>query len=80
MKGQTYLIGVVALGVTWRLAAQYVGSGTSIPSARLHVHGPGGPDWGGRVTSPGVNSPTMNFYAGQNSPDAGHISFGDNTG
>jgi len=80
MKGQTYLIGLVALGVTWRLAAQYVGIGTSAPSARLHVHGPGGPDWGVRVTSTGVNSPTVNFYAGQNSPDAGHISFGDNTG
>lgn len=35
---------------------------------------------GVRVTSTGVNSPTVNFYAGQNSPDAGHISFGDNTG
>jgi len=80
MGGQSYPIGLVALGVTWRLAAQYVGIGTSAPSARLHVHGPGGPNWGVRVTSTGVNSPTVNFYAGQNSPDAGHIGFGNNTG
>jgi hypothetical protein len=40
MKGQTYLIGLVALGVTWRLAAQNVGIGTSAPDARLHVQTP----------------------------------------
>jgi hypothetical protein len=40
MKGQTYLIGLVALGVTWRLAAQHVGIGTSAPAARLHVQTP----------------------------------------
>jgi len=40
MKGQTYLIGLVALGVTWRLTAQHVGIGTSAPNARLHVQTP----------------------------------------
>ena len=40
MKGQTYLIGLVTLGVTWRLAAQHVGIGTNAPSARLHVQTP----------------------------------------
>jgi hypothetical protein len=40
MKGQTYLIGLVALGVTWRLAAQNVRIGTSVPDARLHVQTP----------------------------------------
>jgi len=40
MKGQTYLMGLVALGVTWRLAAQHVGIGTSAPNARLHVQTP----------------------------------------
>lgn len=40
MRGQTYLIGLVALGVTWRLAAQHVGIGTSAPDARLHVQTP----------------------------------------
>jgi len=40
MKGQTYLIGLVALGVTWRLAAQHVGIGTNAPAARLHVQTP----------------------------------------
>jgi len=30
----------VALGITWRLAAQHVGIGTSAPDARLHVQTP----------------------------------------
>jgi hypothetical protein len=45
MRGQTYLIGLVALGVTWRLAAQHVGIGTSAPDARLHVQTPGTADF-----------------------------------
>jgi hypothetical protein len=45
MKGQTYLIGLVALGVTWRLAAQNVGIGTSAPAARLHVQTPSTDDF-----------------------------------
>jgi hypothetical protein len=45
MKGQTYLIGLVALGVTWRLAAQHVGIGTSAPDARLHVQTPSTDDF-----------------------------------
>jgi hypothetical protein len=45
MKGQTYLIGLVALGVTWRLAAQHVGIGTSAPAARLHVQTPSTDDF-----------------------------------
>jgi len=45
MKGQTYLIGLVALGVTWRLAAQNVGIGTSAPDARLHVQTPSTADF-----------------------------------
>ena len=40
MRGQTYLIGLMALGVTWRLAAQHVGIGTNAPAARLHVQTP----------------------------------------
>jgi len=40
MKGQTYLIGLVALGVTWRLAAQHVGIGTTTPGVRFHVQTP----------------------------------------
>lgn len=73
-------MGLAALGAASRLAAQYVGIGTNTPTARLHVHGAGGPDWGVRVTSTGTNSPRVNFYAGLNTPDAGHIGFGDNTG
>ncbi len=73
-------MGLAALGAASRLAAQYVGIGTSTPTARLHVHGAGGPAWGVRVTSTGTNGPTVNFYAGLNTPDAGHIGFGDNTG
>jgi hypothetical protein len=45
MKGQTYLIGLVALGVTWRLAAQHVGIGTNAPAARLHVQTPSTDDF-----------------------------------
>lgn len=45
MKGQTYLIGLVALGVTWRLTAQHVGIGTDAPAARLHVQTPGTADF-----------------------------------
>jgi len=45
MKGQTYLIGLVALGATWRLAAQHVGIGTSAPDARLHVQTPSTDDF-----------------------------------
>jgi len=45
MKGQTYLIGLVALGVTWRLAAQHVGIGTSTPGVRLHVQTPSTDDF-----------------------------------
>jgi len=45
MKGQTYLIGLVALGVTWRLAAQHVGIGTNAPAARLHVQTPSTADF-----------------------------------
>jgi hypothetical protein len=45
MRGQTYLIGLVALGVTWRLAAQNVGIGTSAPAARLHVQTPSTDDF-----------------------------------
>jgi hypothetical protein len=45
MRGQTYLIGLVALGVTWRLAAQNVGIGTSAPDARLHVQTPSTDDF-----------------------------------
>jgi hypothetical protein len=45
MRGQTYLIGLVALGVTWRLAAQNVGIGTSAPDARLHVQTPSTADF-----------------------------------
>jgi len=45
MKGQTYLIGLVALGVTWRLAAQHVGIGTNTPAARLHVQTPSTDDF-----------------------------------
>jgi hypothetical protein len=45
MRGQTYLIGLVALGVTWRLAAQHVGIGTSAPDARLHVQTPSTDDF-----------------------------------
>jgi len=40
MRGQTYLIGLMALGVTWRLTAQHVGIGTNAPAARLHVQTP----------------------------------------
>jgi hypothetical protein len=45
MRGQTDLIGLVALGVTWRLAAQHVGIGTSAPDARLHVQTPSTDDF-----------------------------------
>jgi hypothetical protein len=45
MRGQTYLIGLVALGVTWRLAAQNVGIGTNAPAARLHVQTPSTDDF-----------------------------------
>jgi hypothetical protein len=45
MRGQTYLIGLVALGVTWRLTAQHVGIGTSTPDARLHVQTPSTDDF-----------------------------------
>ena len=45
MKGQTYLIGLVALGVAWGLAAQNVGIGTSVPDARLHVQTPSTDDF-----------------------------------
>jgi len=45
MKGQTYLIGLVALGVTWRLAAQHVGIGTSTPGVRFHVQTPSTADF-----------------------------------
>jgi len=45
MKGQTYLIGLVALGVTWRLAAQYVGIGTTTPGVRFHVQTPSTDDF-----------------------------------
>jgi hypothetical protein len=45
MKGQTYLIGLVVLGVTWRLAAQHVGIGTSTPGVRLHVQTPSTDDF-----------------------------------
>jgi hypothetical protein len=45
MKGQTYLIGLVALGVAWGLAAQHVGIGTSVPDARLHVQTPSTDDF-----------------------------------
>jgi hypothetical protein len=45
MKGQTYLIGLVALGVTWRLAAQHVGIGTSTPGVRFHVQTPSTDDF-----------------------------------
>jgi len=62
------------------LKGQNVGIGTSTPQTRLHVHGAGGVTGGIRVTSTGTNSPTVNFYAGTATPDAGHISFGDNTG
>jgi hypothetical protein len=40
----------------------------------------GGVTDGIRVTSTGADAPTINFYAGTATPDAGHISFGDNTG
>jgi len=45
MKGQTYLIGLVALGVTWRLAAQHVGIGTTTPGVRFHVQTPSTDDF-----------------------------------
>jgi hypothetical protein len=45
MRGQTYLIGLVALGVTWSLAAQHVGIGTNAPAARLHVQTPSTDDF-----------------------------------
>jgi hypothetical protein len=74
---QTLVVVALSVGMLW---AQNVGIGTAMPQTRLHVHGAGGVMDGIRVTSTEANGPTVNFYAGTATPDAGHISFGDNTG